>query len=61
MPSVDPQWQRYLAVRDRLRTDSAARDAYRALELRLADQHGQDRGAYTDGKSSFLTDLLADE
>jgi GrpB-like predicted nucleotidyltransferase (UPF0157 family) len=52
--SGDPQWQRYVAVRDRLRSDPIARDAYRALKRQLADQHAGDRGAYTDGKSKFL-------
>jgi GrpB-like predicted nucleotidyltransferase (UPF0157 family)/predicted nucleotidyltransferase len=53
----DPQWQRYLAVRDRLRSDPAARDAYAALKHRLASQHAKDRGAYTGAKSSFFASL----
>jgi streptomycin 3"-adenylyltransferase len=53
----DSQWQRYLAARDRLRSDPATRDAYAALKRRLADQHPSDRGAYTDGKASFLEGL----
>ena len=50
----DSQWQRYLAVRDRLCSDPAMRDTYAALKRELEDQHPSDRAAYTSGKASFF-------
>lgn len=56
----DPQWDRYLAVRDRLRTRPQVAAAYGELKARLAAQHPHDRAAYTGGKDAFLRELLAD-
>jgi GrpB-like predicted nucleotidyltransferase (UPF0157 family) len=55
----DDQWRRYLAVRDRLRTDQAARTAYAQLKRRLAGQFADDRRAYTAAKSSFIARLVS--
>lgn len=55
----DPQWARYLIVRDRLRRDPTARRAYAALKRRLAAEYPSDRQAYTSAKTAFITDLLA--
>ncbi|NUT35187.1 MAG: NUDIX domain-containing protein [Hamadaea sp.] len=54
----DPQFERYLAVRDRLRGDPQAAAAYAALKRGLAEQHPDDRAAYTAAKTGFLTGLL---
>jgi GrpB-like predicted nucleotidyltransferase (UPF0157 family) len=56
----DPQWDRYLIVRDRLRSDPGARAAYGALKGRLAEQHPSDRASYTAAKSGFIADLLSE-
>ena len=53
----DPQWSRYLAVRDRLRADPAARAAYAELKLELAARFPRDRPAYTAGKDAFIASL----
>ncbi|MGH7749349.1 MAG: GrpB family protein [Candidatus Dormibacteria bacterium] len=55
----DPQWLRFLTVRDRLRADAAAREAYGALKRSLAIQFAGDRAAYTAAKTSFVARLLA--
>ncbi|MEV6964558.1 GrpB family protein [Hamadaea sp. NPDC051192] len=54
----DPQWPRYLAVRDRLRADPEAVARYGALKRDLAVQYADDRRAYTRAKTDFLRDLL---
>jgi len=54
----DDQWERYLEVRDRLRTDADARRAYAALKLDLAQRFPRDRAAYTSAKTAFVRDLL---
>lgn len=56
----DPQWDRYLAVRGRLRSDPDTAARYQALKRELAARHPQDRAAYTAAKAAFLTDLLSD-
>jgi len=53
------QWQRYLAVRDRLRSDSTARAAYTRLKRTLAALHPDDRQSYTAAKASFVAALAA--
>ena len=53
----DPQWSRYLAVRDRLRADPTARAAYAELKLELAARFPRDRPAYTAGKDGFIASL----
>jgi GrpB-like predicted nucleotidyltransferase (UPF0157 family) len=52
-------WQRYLAFRDRLRSDPGARDAYAQLKRGLAELFADDRRAYTAAKDSFIAGLLA--
>jgi 16S rRNA processing protein RimM len=46
--------QRHLRFRDRLRTDSQARDEYAALKRRLALECGNDIEAYIDAKDAFI-------
>ena len=48
-------WRRALGFRDRLRADPAARQAYEALKLRLADT-AVSRAEYTSGKTRFVED-----
>lgn len=54
----DPQWDRYLAFVERLRTDAAARAAYGDVKQRLAAAHPQGRQAYTAGKSDTVEHLV---
>jgi GrpB-like predicted nucleotidyltransferase (UPF0157 family) len=54
----DAQWRRYLALRDRLRADPAARTAYGQLKDRLAARFAGDRRAYTAAKAAFIAQLL---
>lgn len=49
---------RHLAFRDALREDPALRDAYRALKLRLAREHADDKAAYTAAKGPFIRAVL---
>ncbi len=54
------QWRHYLRFRDLLRGDPKARERYEVVKVRLADQHGNDGKAYTDGKTDVVTELLAE-
>jgi len=54
----DGQWERYLTVRDQLRTDASARAAYAARECDLAGRFPSDRGSYTAAKASVVEQLL---
>lgn len=49
---------RHLAFRDVLRADVGLRDRYAALKRSLATQFPNDRAAYTEGKSAFITETL---
>lgn len=49
----------HLAVRERLRSDSASAQAYSDLKKRLAARFADDISAYIDGKSEFLLGILA--
>ena len=59
VPYGDRAWQQYIAFRDRLRTDEAARSAYGQLKAQLQAQNAADRAAYTAGKASFIQSELA--
>ncbi len=50
----DPQWERYLRTRDRLRAEVDLREAYATLKKDLARRFSADRSAYTAGKAAFL-------
>ena len=55
------QWRRYLALRNRLRTDASARDAYESVKLALVTEFGDNRRRdYTTGKTSIINDLTGD-
>lgn len=55
---ASPQWNRYLAFRDRLRHDRNARQAYEALKSSLAAEQRTDRARYTAGKADFIRGVL---
>lgn len=48
----------YVFIRDLLRRSSDARDQYEAVKLRLVEEFGDDRKAYTDGKSDIVRLLI---
>jgi GrpB-like predicted nucleotidyltransferase (UPF0157 family) len=54
------QWQDYLQLRDLLHRSSPARARYELVKRRLADELGDDREAYTDGKADIVSALLND-
>jgi GrpB-like predicted nucleotidyltransferase (UPF0157 family) len=53
-------WLRHLAFRDALRADPALCLAYGDLKRRLARECGDDRAAYTAGKTSFIERAIAE-
>jgi GrpB-like predicted nucleotidyltransferase (UPF0157 family) len=52
------QWTNYLRLRDRLRTSSEARQRYATDKLRLLAACGNDREAYTRGKTEVVLSLI---
>ena len=52
-------WDECLAFRDRLRADVELALAYERLKVELAARYPQDRAAYTAGKTTFVTRVLA--
>lgn len=57
----DRQWDQYLALRGRLRTDPSARAAYAQLRTILAIRFPTDRRAYTAAKAELISKLLSME
>lgn len=53
------QWQDYLALRDLLRGDPEARARYEEVKRQLREAVGNDRVAYTDGKTAVVRALLS--
>ena len=53
-----PAFRRHILFRDYLRTHSADAQAYACLKRRLAAQFPDDRVAYTEAKSGFVTAIL---
>ncbi len=53
------QWRHYLQLRDLLRTSANARAEYESVKLELHRLVGDDRVAYTDGKTDVIRRLLA--
>jgi phosphoribosylformylglycinamidine synthase subunit PurQ / glutaminase len=56
-----PDWRGYddqIAFRDHLRSHPSAARAYERLKRVLAARHGRDRTAYTNGKATFVSDVL---
>jgi GrpB-like predicted nucleotidyltransferase (UPF0157 family) len=54
------QWRNYLALRDRLRTDAKARRRYASVKRSVMARVGDDREAYTEGKTDIVRALLSD-
>ena len=54
----DPQWSRYLAFRDLLRSDPVARSAYERAKRELATAYPADRKAYTAAKQDVIERLM---
>ena len=59
VPHGGDAWGRMLAFRDALRSDPALAAEYAELKRDLARRFADDRPAYTDGKSAFVTRVLA--
>ena len=55
------QWKNYLQFRDLLRHSPEARAKYEAVKQQLTRQVGDDRDAYTKGKSAIVRELLDSE
>jgi len=58
-PPTSPEVQRYLALRDLLRRDAAARRLYADTKRRLAQQDWPTMNHYADAKSSVIEQLIA--
>ncbi len=54
-----PRWAAQIGFRDALRRDGELARRYAELKLRLAEAHGHDREAYTEGKAEFVASTLA--
>jgi GrpB-like predicted nucleotidyltransferase (UPF0157 family) len=54
----DPQWGAYLRFRDMLRADAQLRARYAALKQTLEARYPEDRKGYTNGKASFIKQVL---
>lgn len=52
-------WKRHLAFRDHLRTHPEAANEYAALKKELAKQFENDRKGYTNAKTDFIENVLA--
>jgi GrpB-like predicted nucleotidyltransferase (UPF0157 family) len=59
VPYGGESWVGYLAFRDLLRRDPAARDSYVRLKRTLAQRFPGDRAAYTAGKDQLVSALLS--
>jgi GrpB-like predicted nucleotidyltransferase (UPF0157 family) len=53
------QWRNYLRLRDLLRESPAARERYAAAKRSLLEGSGNDRSAYTIGKTDIVKSLIA--
>lgn len=53
-------WRDHLRFRDALRADPSLAAAYEALKRELAARYPQDREAYIEGKTAFVTGVLRD-
>ena len=56
----DPEVDRHLAFRDRLRGSSADRAAYERLKRELAGRRWDDMNEYADAKGPFIEEVLRD-
>lgn len=51
-------WRSHLLFRDYLRQHRETAEEYERLKRGLAEKYGRDRGAYTEGKASFIEEVL---
>lgn len=54
------EWRARLRFRDALRDNPALRQEYQDLKRRLLREHALDRPAYTNAKSVFVAQVLAE-
>lgn len=59
VPFESSLWFDRLRFRDALRSDSELAGKYAELKLRLAKRYRYDREAYTEGKTDFVTAVIA--
>jgi GrpB-like predicted nucleotidyltransferase (UPF0157 family) len=59
VPMNGAAWDRMLRFRDRLRKEASLAADYAHLKRTLAARYPEDRATYTDGKSDFVTRVLA--
>ena len=59
MEPANPRWTDHLRFRDYLRGHPGTAAAYADLKKSLAQQFGEDIGAYRDAKDDFVRDVLA--
>ncbi|PEZ50887.1 hypothetical protein CN367_01705 [Priestia megaterium] len=52
------EWNNNILFRDYLRKYTDIRDQYNQLKLKLAQKYTFDRGAYTEAKAPFITDVI---
>lgn len=55
----DPEVERHLVFRDRLRASAARRTAYERLKRELAQRDWNDMNEYADAKGSFIEGVIA--
>lgn len=53
------RWGDQIRFRDALRGDARLAQSYEDLKLRLAQESGHDREAYTEGKAAFVASVLS--
>lgn len=51
-------WDRHVLFRDHLRAHPGIAEEYARLKCELSERFGQDRAAYTDAKTAFITDIV---
>jgi GrpB-like predicted nucleotidyltransferase (UPF0157 family) len=56
----EERWKQQLAFRDRLRNDDRLMRQYAQLKLELSERFKDDREAYTEAKTSFISAVLKD-
>jgi len=52
------RWRNYLHFRDQLQASPELRESYAELKRELSRRFPKDRGAYTQGKASFIQEVL---
>jgi GrpB-like predicted nucleotidyltransferase (UPF0157 family) len=58
-PEGDPEIERYLVFRDRLRSSTEDREAYESLKRELVRQDWEDMNHYADAKSALIDEIVA--